>query len=455
MALAVASGLLQSAGAKGHQPALSLKLSSDGSHVQLLQDKKLIWETGTGRGDRPISVGLIARPHYSKAVSLIGVQIGLSEPLYLASRVLFPREILTNVVVVDDRPNSGGGLPDFWQAAVAQILQFAASSTGDPHIFFWGPQSHLSQTLKHLLGTSLDVDEVAALAGVGSNVVTRLRGAVTRNTRVVASAQDLCDHLFKISTIVSVDLNRKEAAAESELLHRSMLASQKLGDIDGIRCKTAASAYPIVVDVLRRSATRDSKDEAGQTLRELLAFKLVLETPQTDAIPAYLRPQQQDMERYASAVLLDRDGKIRATLEKRPQIASFKREIVSCFAKNGEVTSTRRACLVVPHEPKAKGRPTPLGLISAWASPRIGSQHGYTVDWVFVWRTVEAFIGLPYSLFGSIKLAQALLSEIKLEGDTAPQLKMGELTYIALSLHMRVDGVHHRIAKRIVDQSSD
>ena len=80
-----------------------------------------------------------------------------------------------------------------------------------------------------------------------------------------------------------------------------------------------------------------------------------------------------------------------------------------------------------------------------------------SVDWVFVWRTVEAFIGLPYSLYGSIKLAQSLLSKLNadLPKGTSTPFRMGELTYIALSLHMRSDGVHRRIAKRIVDESSE
>jgi hypothetical protein len=79
------------------------------------------------------------------------------------------------------------------------------------------------------------------------------------------------------------------------------------------------------------------------------------------------------------------------------------------------------------------------------------------VDWVFVWRTVEAFIGLPYSLYGSITLAQSLLAQINDEQPHAEPtpFRLGELSYIALSLHMRSDGVHRRIAKRIVDESSE
>jgi hypothetical protein len=80
------------------------------------------------------------------------------------------------------------------------------------------------------------------------------------------------------------------------------------------------------------------------------------------------------------------------------------------------------------------------------------------IDFVFVWRTVEAFIGLPYSLYGSIRLAEQLVAQVSEIVQNTPNGRppaIGELTYIALSLHVRVNEFHRRIAKRIVDVSSD
>ena len=115
-----------------------------------------------------------------------------------------------------------------------------------------------------------------------------------------------------------------------------------------------------------------------------------------------------------------------------------------------------RTCLVVPNEVK-DGELKPLGLLSVWASPRVGANR-HTVDFVFVWRTVEAFVGLPYSLYGSVRLAEDLIKQVATKIPTVPNGRppsVGELTYIPMSLHMRVDEFHARIAKRIVDESSD
>ncbi len=156
-------------------------------------------------------------------------------------------------------------------------------------------------------------------------------------------------------------------------------------------------------------------------------------------------------------MLLSSTGRIRQELESTNQVSAFKKELLACFAPGEVPRSTRRACLVVPHVPTDDGNPSPAGLVAVWASPRMNDSTERTVDWVFVWRTVEAFIGLPYSLYGSIKLAQSLLAQLNAElpAETSTPFRLGEITYIALSLHMRFDGVHRRIAKRIVDESSE
>ena len=190
----------------------------------------------------------------------------------------------------------------------------------------------------------------------------------------------------------------------------------------------------------------------------MIAFKLKLTNPLTDTIPSYLLAQKDQLEDYAKTVLLEKSGFIRTHLESSKQVNAFVSHLISYVEQNGTTRSTRRACLVVPHEPLSSDEPKPLGLISIWAKPRFESDGKRFMDFVFVWRTVEAFIGLPYSLYGSIQFARQLLDTIAAgldpaESATAPIL--GELTYIALSLHLGSDDFHMRVAKRIVDAASD
>ena len=99
----------------------------------------------------------------------------------------------------------------------------------------------------------------------------------------------------------------------------------------------------------------------------------------------------------------------------------------------------------------------PLGVVSIWVTPRFRDDK-YVLDYCFVWRTVETLVGLPYSLFGSIKYAEyikkKLDNELGFEMSRDSNLKVGTLTYIALSLHMKTDDYNKRIAKSIVDAAS-
>ena len=237
-----------------------------------------------------------------------------------------------------------------------------------------------------------------------------------------------------------------------------MLSREPLPLVAGVRCRTAAEAYPLIIDVLRKGEdVLDTNDDANGKLKELRAFKLILDDPLHEQIPAYLDGQKAGLDEYADRSMLDKKkGLFRKQMEAGHQVSVFIKHLVSYLTAPEPARSTRRACLIVPNQ-VVDGEPRPLGLISVWASPRVaGSRH--VIDFVFVWRTVEAFVGLPYSLYGSIRLADDLVNMLKAKvpkvaNGRAPEV--GELTYIPMSLHMRVGDFHDRIAKRIVDESSD
>jgi diguanylate cyclase (GGDEF)-like protein len=463
LAVAIAGGMLQARIDSGSSKPVDLRVrfSKDGKRACVIDAGDHVIGDQLSSGTPDIcEVEIDAPKSGRRPCGLIGVQVGLQDQLTLAGGNPLPDGLFSRVVVVDDRPNSGGGLPDFWQAALAQVCSIASSGPDLSHVFVWGKTSSTSETVLRLRGTAdWPEDEIAYLADVASKRVRDLQPQLRKNTTLLLDAASAVNALYAIAPVVHPSKTTKLPADFPDRYSppRAMLEVQPLQATDGLRCRTAGQAYPIIIDTLRKAQTRASSDDAHQPLRELVAFKLTLEAPNLFTVPTYLRDQESDMARYADGVLLSESGRIRKGLNSKNQMQAFKKELLACFAPGEVARSTRRACLVVPHVPTPDGNPSPEGLISVWASPRMNDSHARAVDWVFVWRTVEAFIGLPYSLYGSIKLAQSLLLQLN-EGSprrTSTPLRLGELTYIALSLHMRSDGVHRRIAKRIVDESSE
>jgi hypothetical protein len=85
---------------------------------------------------------------------------------------------------------------------------------------------------------------------------------------------------------------------------------------------------------------------------------------------------------------------------------------------------------------------------------REGRRH---LDFQWIWRTVEALMGFPYSAYGSIAWSSDFFHAVQtrlMKGDVPVPLELGELPYIALSFHMFLDIGDTEIARAIVLDAS-
>ncbi len=389
----------------------------------------------------------------------IGVQIGFDEAPKTPSGRRLPDDFLVDYVRVDVRPRTGGGLPDFWQAALAQIVAALNTTSKPTKVIVWGEKIESTGIYTRLKNKELWTnDEIANLTGLATTRVDTLAQQLYGNVTDVKDEEELLETIYQLykeykgPTIQISD----SAIGEERSLLRPMVQANPLTQEEGIVCTTARIAYPLIIDTLRKTShVRLATDDSGQEQRELIAFKLKLINPSEDQIPDYLLGQKENLSKYAEEVLLSDNGVIRAELERDKQVDAYCSHLAKYLSKSQNPRSTRRACLVVPHLPDDKGAPKPLGLISVWSTPRFESGTIF-LDYVFVWRTVEAFIGLPYSLYGSLRMAAQLVEKVALTAGIDPtSVKLGELNYVALSLHIGSDQFHTRVAKQIVDMASD
>jgi hypothetical protein len=94
----------------------------------------------------------------------------------------------------------------------------------------------------------------------------------------------------------------------------------------------------------------------------------------------------------------------------------------------------------------------PLGLCTIHVMPRFREERWH-LDFQWVWRTVEALVGFPFSAYGSITWSREFYDDVRRElanrADTV-DVDLGELTYVALSFHMFLDSGDREIARAIV-----
>src|SRR5207249_1258736 len=83
----------------------------------------------------------------------------------------------------------------------------------------------------------------------------------------------------------------------------------------------------------------------------------------------------------------------------------------------------------------------PLGLVSIRVVPRFPPGRA-RLSFSFTWRTVDALVGFPYSLYGSARYAQHLTEQIAqrvAQRRAGRIIELGEVLYIAHSLHLFLD----------------
>ena len=450
---------------------LSIEFSSEGDAVGIWSSEGIILWGESGSPDDRLSIGtpIDIRIGHGKEPKFLPatvvIQVGLRNELLCVGDLNMPSDLFADIVVVDDRPNSGGGLPDFWQAALTHVAEALCKYPSVTEILVLGNESNASETIGRLRGTiPWDSSEAVDLMRFPRQLVvdrTSLFGS--QHVHMIASRKDFIDALYRYHsaltfwTTSSID---DAVPGKSRLSRRIQTDGFQLDLMHGLKCETAADAYPMIIEIMRTADTSFATfDDANQLMYETKGFKLTLDDPYSDTIPGYFINQKDTLKRYVESVLLDPKSKIGQHFYDDGQYEAFIEHLASYCTNEGKETSTRRAILIVKND-VSNGELRPLGLVCVWATPK---KHGLTtiIEFCFVWRTVEALVGLPYSLYGSISFAEKIAVDVSAKirsalatDEAEPEVAAGSLTYLALSLHMRGDEFHRRIAKRIVDGAS-
>ncbi len=312
--------------------------------------------------------------------------------------------------------------------------------------------SHFGAEPQPISAADLDwfADRIAMPTSVIAAASKRLAGKLFR----VATQEDLIAraHEALLSPPATVLSQVQVAPKPSRFIQRQLeTASISLRIEDGCRVSTLALAYPLVLEVLRSTLSeRTVRDQLGQSLAEVVDFKLVLTTPANELVPTFY--DRESLEGYFQSQFIRTDGLFRQqfSAQGNDQWTAVLDHMTKVIVEQG--SGTRRAVLVVPHRLE-DGLVDPLGLVAVRLFPSYG-KGGVSLNFTFIWRTVEALVGFPYSAYGSIRLAETIVAELRLKLDASANVNLGYVDYLACSLHMAVDDATMNIARRIIDAAS-
>lgn len=395
--------------------------------------------------------------------TVILVQIGY-QPLPI------PESCFYRVIRIDDRATIGGNLPDFWEATLSELIDQLSAKTFLQHVLVVGKKEHGE--------TFCDVLENRAQWGEAKYPYSFLAKKIRQPIEHIQMCQKSIENAVQfidndaelISTMKTICQCDKWHLRSSDVIlsnqHRFLnrclnYENIRLGIADGCIVDTMEEAFPTTLEILRQSPTNqnssDTQDQAGRKLKELSNFKIIIKRPNSKYVPEYYEEDQDKLENYYQSVFGSKDGFFQKHLQANGQYDAVLKHIMQLISENGLQYATRRAILVVPHIIDNPNDLTPLGLISIYIAPR-KSKEGIVFDFSFTWRTVEAVVGFPYSLYSSIRYAEHILETIRKEynkshGDI-DQLKMGSVSYLAYSLHMFLDEPYLQIVRGIINDAT-
>ncbi|HSZ05334.1 MAG TPA: diguanylate cyclase [Solirubrobacteraceae bacterium] len=374
------------------------------------------------------------------------------------------QQLFADVITVDDRPVDGGGLPDFWEAAIARTVDRISRYPDVTALAIVGKRAEEYLSVKQLLASGswgADSLQLAQRTGLSETALVqagaRLREAVTVCENNDALAQLVADTVLAPIELHPVQVGALEQPEERFLDLRADMAEYELPPQSGCAVTTGARAYPLVLQLLRDAGTEaEVPDAAGVPMIDLIDFRLLVREPGRDQIPGFYLPDTAAFEEYYKSVFLDEQNGLFAT-RIHEQLGRVIAHLAHAIGGRHPF-STRRAILVVEHaldplSATVKDHDVrPLGLVSVRIIPRF-EPRGVGLHMSFTWRTVEALVGLPYSLYGSLRYSQhltALVRERLGEGHDVGALELREVSYLAHSLHVTTDSYGQNIARRII-----
>jgi diguanylate cyclase (GGDEF)-like protein len=375
-----------------------------------------------------------------------------------------PEQIFSSIIIVDDRPSRGGGLPDFWELALAKVVNQVNKDPNIKFVYIIGESQYGSNTVSWLEKIAKneiqpqDVEtiiyKIRATNSAIENTKRRLNNAVSSYESIETIVKAYADFITDGKEIVTEDQEFIEDRPPVFLQKDVRINDYALTVEDGFKVKTLAEAYPLMLEVARLStgSSNSIRDQARGFLGELIDFKVELSNPTKDLIPFYYRADKKKFEAYFNKLFIQAEGLFAKFLNT--QLEAVLKHIEESITTERKQYSTRRAILIIPNQINGDDL-MPLGLVSLRIIPRVKNPKSVGLVFSYTWRTVEALVGFPYSLYGSVKYGeyiQGLLQERV--SSMGINITFDKVSYIANSLHIFMDEQGQAIAKSIINDAS-
>ncbi len=324
-------------------------------------------------------------------------------------------EIFNTVINVDNRPMTGGGLPDFWEAAIANLINSISTNRNINYIFVMGDdakKTKISSLLEKINNHTVDdIHTIAYKTGFDSSTVDAIFSKLENKINFISNEDELVnilfdkefsqDNSFDLSKINYSNIKQKKGYLKQEV----NLDNFRLDQNDGCRGESLRKIYPVIINNIREINLQSNTDYSNKQFKELTDYKIILTKPLEDNIPWFYEDDKESFDDYYKNNFLEKAGTFYNKLNEQNQAEIVTDHIVEYLklSDNKKIINTRRAIIILKND-LIEEKLDPVGLVSIRIYHNFNLDGSININFTYIWRTVEVIV----SIIGRIFTLQAL-----------------------------------------------
>jgi len=223
------------------------------------------------------------------------------------------------------------------------------------------------------------------------------------------------------------------------------------------RATSLADAFPKAIRALRDASTPRYSQPDGRSIAELTATRFMFQSPLSGVIPHYWIQEREAFNDYFSRAFSGPTSLFGARFLAwgASENKQGTNQVCRAMEKTLEAINQKRVdrrIVLVTAQPPGESAFEPLGLSAVHVFPRLlsGDPQAWKLDFIWIWRSVEAIVGFPFSAYGSVRWSNEFLESVIANLPPAGKaVTLGTVTYVAISLHLYCDRADLEIARQI------
>jgi len=217
----------------------------------------------------------------------------------------------------------------------------------------------------------------------------------------------------------------------------------------GLIADTIREACPGILASILKFGEQKGPDSLQRIYKDVLTHRTVIKDASRDLL--CLGVSQDEVDSFYWNEWMQPDGLFFTRMRR-----SFGADQVSgaidriCKAvKGGTVT---RSVIINIHHPGLDQK-RPLGINEIYFALRPLDERSYAIVGTFVWRSVEALFGMPYSIYASCRFHRYIVDQCSERLGESYDLQTGETIYMSLNLHLYQDAVNLEVAEQVINSA--